>query len=139
MPCIFSGAFQFLYGYGVPVVFEAQSNTFQGSSHSTGLYARFDAWGQTFCIRCFSAAIRQRQDKLLLYLQNRHRPLCKPYTGLVLSCGNKMDLLPFPFSLPERIAQYQHLSPEIQYMINGKCITHYFYFLRICKSRKFFP
>ena len=47
MPCIFSGAFQFLYGYGVPVVFEAQSNTFQGSSHSTGLYARFDAASAT--------------------------------------------------------------------------------------------
>ncbi len=60
MPCILAGHSKFLYEYGVPVVFEAQSNTFQGSSHSTGLYARFDAWGQTFCIRCFSAAIRQK-------------------------------------------------------------------------------
>ena len=29
----------------VPAVFEAQSNIFQSYSHSTGLYARFDASG----------------------------------------------------------------------------------------------
>ena len=37
-------------------------NIFQDYSHSTGLYARFDASGQPFCIRCFFAAIRQRKD-----------------------------------------------------------------------------